>query len=118
MRQDFLLSFVLHFVLATALVISVPFQPRVKLDMSDVIKVSLTSMPYAPKLNTQAAVLPKPVSAQEQPELVPDTKSASKAKAVDKPKPKKKEEKRKKTCGRKRTRRASRERIRDKGCEQ
>lgn len=92
------MSFMVHFLLVAALIVSSPFRPRVKLDMSDVIKVSLMSMPFSPTLKTQPAVIPKPVAPEDQTALMPDTKSTSKAKPIDKPKPKKKVDKRKKTA--------------------
>jgi len=101
MRQDFLLSVLVHLILVAALVVGSPFKPRVRIDMGDVIKVSLASLPYSATLKPQAVVIPKAVQPENQATLVPDTKTVSKAKPIDKSKPKKKETKKKLTAAEK-----------------
>ena len=94
MRQDLLLSFLLHFLVVIAMVISSPFKPRVRTDIGDVIKVNLAYMPASLKPPAPEPVaIPQQVIADEP--LVPITEVASvtKAKPITKPKPKPKPDK-------------------------
>ncbi|RKX28964.1 MAG: hypothetical protein DRP46_07860 [Candidatus Zixiibacteriota bacterium] len=93
MKQDLALSFLLHFTVILTLVILTPFKPQYKLDMGDVINVSLTALPAVqpqPEVMEPVAI-PTPVTADEPVAVVTETKSITEAKPVEKPKPKPKE---------------------------
>ncbi len=96
MRHDFTYSLILHVVVVLAMVVSVPFKPRVRTDLDNIIKVNLAYMPASAK----AAVIKPAVVAKgatvEKAAPIPD-KSTAKAKAVQKPKSKKETEKAPKT---------------------
>lgn len=90
MRQDLLLSFVLHFLIVMAMIISSPFKPKVNTDLGgEVIQVKLR-----PMLSKSVAPAPEPVEIPQQvvadEPVVPITEVASvvEAKPIDKPKPK------------------------------
>jgi len=89
MRQDLILSFLLHFLVVIAMVVAAPFRPKVKTDIGDVINVSLAAMPsvHAVKPAT-IKPLPQVVAPDEIP--IPDVTTASQNKPVviEKPKPK------------------------------
>ena len=95
MKQDLALSFLLHFAVILTLVILTPFKPQFKIDMGDVINVSLTALPAAqPQPEVMEPVsIPTPVTADEPVAVVTETKSVTEAKPVEKPKPKPKEKK-------------------------
>jgi outer membrane biosynthesis protein TonB len=98
MRTDILFSVVLHLAVLAALVVGSPFNPRVSTDIHDVIRVSLTSLPYAATPQSKPAAIPKAATPEETAALLPESKPAPKAKPVDKPKEKKKKDKKKKTA--------------------
>ncbi len=96
MRQDLLLSFLLHFVFVIAMVISSPFKPKVNIDLGDVIQVKLHSIPAAAAKPEPAPIeIPQQIVADEP--VVPITEVASvvEAKPIKekqpKPKPKPKD---------------------------
>jgi len=91
MRQDLLLSFLLHFVIIIAMIVSAPFKPQVHTDLGDVIKVNLTSLPASLASKAQKPVaIPTPIVADEP--VVPITEVASVTQAKPVPKPKKKKD--------------------------
>ncbi|SYZ73883.1 putative Periplasmic protein TonB [Candidatus Zixiibacteriota bacterium] len=92
MRHDLFYSLILHIVVVLAMVVSVPFKPRVRTDLDNVIKVNLAYMPAAAKA---AAIKPAAVikgATTEKTTPIPD-KTTAKSKPVTKPKPKKPAEK-------------------------
>jgi TonB family protein len=93
MRQDYLISIILHVMVVLTMVVSVPFKPRVKTDLGDVIRVNLASLPQSMMPNiAKPAVLPKATSTEKIATPISTNKSADKAKAIEKSKAKKKEE--------------------------
>ena len=94
MRQDILLSFLLHFLVIISLVIATPFKPHIRTDLGEVITVSLAAMPaqLQPRAPEPVAI-PKAVVEDEPIAFVPEAKSIDKAKPVEKPKPKEKKKK-------------------------
>jgi len=89
MRQDFLLSFLLHFVVVVAMIISAPFRPHVKTDFGDVIKVNLRSIPpSAAKPSSEKISIPAPQISDRPPVPVAEVAAKTKAKPINKPKPK------------------------------
>jgi len=88
MRQDFLLSFLLHFLVVIFMLVSVPFKPRVKTDLGDVIRVNLAALPAAGPTKPQPSVIPTPVVADEPVAAVAELATVTEAKPVPKPKPK------------------------------
>jgi TonB family protein len=94
MRQDLIFSFGLHIAIVAIMIISAPFKPRIKADYGDVIRVNLAAFPtQVQKGANLPAVLPQAKTAEPAPTPVVDSKTPSKAKAIDKPKPKKKNDK-------------------------
>jgi TonB family protein len=93
MRQDILLSFLLHFLAIITLVIATPFRPHIRTDLGEVITVSLTALParVQPRAPEPVAI-PQAVAEDEPIAFVPETKSVEKAKPVKKPKPKEKDD--------------------------
>jgi TonB family protein len=93
MRQDLLYSFLLHFIVIIAMVISTPFKPKVRTNFGEVITVNLTAMPM---ISTPQAIepmpIPTPIVVDEPVTPVMEVASINKAAAIDKPKPKKKKE--------------------------
>lgn len=92
MRQDLLLSFLIHFIVVIAMVISSPFKPRVNTDLGDVIRVNLAAIPpsiVSPK--PEPVTIPGQIVADEP--IVPITKVASvvEAKPIKETKPKPKD---------------------------
>ena len=94
MRQDLLLSFLVHFVIVIAMVISSPFKPKVNTDLGDVIQVNLKTY-SAPVATPEPAPIEIPQQVVADDPVVPITEVASvvEAKPIDKPKPEKKPEK-------------------------
>jgi len=95
MKQDLVLSFLLHFLAILTLVVLTPFKPQIKVDMNDVINVRLAALPPAqPQQEVMEPVtIPQPVVADEAIAVVTETKSVTEAKPVEsKPKPKPKED--------------------------
>jgi len=96
MRQDLMLSFLVHFLIFVALTISAPFKPRIGINVDDIIKVRLTaSVPASvlkPVEKMEPVAIPSPMSAEEEVAVVTQTKTIDKAKPVSKPKPKTKAE--------------------------
>ncbi len=94
MRQDLLYSFLLHFIVIIAMVISTPFKPKVRTDFGEVITVNLTAMPMvsAPQ-SIEPLPIPTPIVADEPVTPVMEIASVNKAAAIDKPKPKPKKKK-------------------------
>jgi len=95
MRQDLLLSFLIHFVIVIAMVISSPFKPKINTDLGDVIQVNLKTF-AAPVANHKPEVSPIPERILADEPVVPVTEIASvvEAKPItekeqDKPKPEK-----------------------------
>jgi len=86
MRQDLLLSFLLHFIIVISLVVVTPFKPRLKINPGDVISVHLASMPAGQAQKAEPAVIPKAKAAEEPLAMVPDKKPSEKAKPIEKPK--------------------------------
>ncbi|HHI02168.1 MAG TPA: TonB family protein [candidate division Zixibacteria bacterium] len=89
MRQDFLLSFLFHFVVVIAMVISAPFKPRVNTDLGDVIRVNLTAIPASlASAEPEPVTIPQQIVADEP--IVPITEVASvvEAKPIKETKPK------------------------------
>ncbi|UCD17408.1 MAG: TonB family protein [Candidatus Zixiibacteriota bacterium] len=91
MRTDLLLSFLLHFVFILALVVSAPFQPRVRTDFGEVITVNITSLPASlqPK-QLEPISIPRAIEAEEPiaeiAEVTPVIEPRPKSKATPKPK--------------------------------
>ncbi|UCD95508.1 MAG: TonB family protein [Candidatus Zixiibacteriota bacterium] len=89
MKQDIVLSFLLHFLVIISLVIATPFKPHIRTDLSEVITVSLAAMPA--QIQPQApepVAIPKAVVEDEPIAFVPEAKSVDKVKPVKKPKEK------------------------------
>jgi TonB family protein len=94
MRQDLLLSFLLHFVVIIAMVVSAPFKARVNTDLGDVIRVNLTSLPASLKPQAQEPVaVPTPIVADDPVVPITEVASVTQAKPLPKPKPKPEEKK-------------------------
>jgi len=97
MKQDLVLSFLLHFLAILTLVVLTPFKPGIKVDLNDVIKVHMATLPAAqPKAEIiEPVTVPQPVVADDPIAVVTETKSVTEAKPVEKakPKPKPKEKK-------------------------
>jgi TonB family protein len=94
MKGDFLISFLLHFVLLIAVAVASPFKPKVNISLEDVIHVNLTAAPPSAKTITPEPIaLPRPIEADEPLAALIETKSVREAKKVEKPKPKKEEPK-------------------------
>ncbi len=84
-----MLSFVLHFLIVIAMVISSPFKPKVNTDLGEVIQVQLRSMPAKVDAPAPVPITPPQQVVADEP-VVPITEVASvvEAKPIDKPKPK------------------------------
>ena len=96
MRQDYLISILLHLIVVLTMVVSVPFKPRIKTDLGDIIRVNLASMPRSMMPGPEKpAVIPKATTTEKIATPITTNKSADKAKAIEKAK-KKKEDKKKK----------------------
>jgi len=95
MRTDFLLSFLVHFVLIIILVISTPFRPKIRTDMSEVITVNLTSLPASlqPQSKPEPVTIPQAIEADEPEVSIPEMASVTETKPIEKPKPKPKKPK-------------------------
>jgi TonB family protein len=94
MRQDFALSFLLHFTVVIALVFSTPFRSRVSTDLGEVINVHLATMPaFAEPKTMEPVAIPRAIEADEPLAVVPDMKTVKEAKTLKKEekKPKDKE---------------------------
>jgi len=94
MRLDFVLSFALHFVIIMAMVISAPFKPKIKTDLSDVINVRLASLPVPAVAELlEPIVIPRAIEASEELAFIPDMKTIDKAKVIKKTEKKPKDKK-------------------------
>ena len=93
MKQDLLLSFLIHFVIVIAMVISSPFKPKVNTDLGEVIQVNLSAIQpsFAPP-EPEPIEIPQQIVANEP--VVPVTEIASvvETKPIEKPKPKPKKD--------------------------
>ncbi|MCP4704134.1 MAG: TonB C-terminal domain-containing protein [candidate division Zixibacteria bacterium] len=90
MKQDLLLSFLIHFIIVIAMVISSPFKPKVNTDLGDVIQVNLrtfTAPAAAPE--PEPIEIPQEIVADEPVVTTPEIASVIEAKPIDKPKPEK-----------------------------
>jgi TonB family protein len=84
----------IHLIVVLAMVVSVPFKPRVRTDLGDIIRVNLASLPQS--MLMKPAVLPQATVAAKQATPITTQKTADKAKPIEKTKPKKKAEKKNK----------------------
>lgn len=95
MRQDLMLSFLLHFLVVIAMIVTAPFKPQVRTDIGDVIKVNLATLPQVKdKLITKpVTTIPKQIVADEAPVPITEVASITEAKPIKEQKPKPKETK-------------------------
>jgi TonB family protein len=92
MRQDFIVSLILHTVIVAIMAISSPFKPRVSSDLGDVINVHLAALP-APKVETpiiKPATIPRAMTASEEIAVVPAMETIATPKKIELKKPEKK----------------------------
>ncbi len=84
-----MLSFLLHFTIVIAMVISSPFKPKVNTDLGEVIQVQLRSMPAAKVAPAPEPIeIPQQVVADEPVVPIIEVATVVEAKPIDKPKPK------------------------------
>ena len=96
MRQDYLISILLHLIVVLTMVVSVPFKPRVRSDLGDIIRVNLASLPSSKmSVLNQPAILPKAAISEKTATPITAKKTTEKAKAIEKAKKKKEDKKNK-----------------------
>lgn len=88
MRQDFLLSVLIHLVVVMAMVAAAPFKPQVRTDLGDVIKVNLASFPTSLQSSPTLPSLGAGIMEDEPIAAILEPATVKKAKPIDKPKPK------------------------------
>ncbi len=88
MRQDLLLSFLLHFVFVIAMVVSSPFKPKVNTDLGEVIQVKLRAMPAAATPEPVPITPPQQIVADEPVVPITEVASVNEAKPIIDKKPK------------------------------
>lgn len=89
MKQDLLLSFLVHFVIVIAMVISSPFKPKINTDLGDVIQVKLRSFPASvAKPKPEPVEIPQQIVADEPVVPITEIASVTEAKPIKKTKPK------------------------------
>ncbi len=96
MKNDLILSFALHTLFVIIMIVITPFQPHVRSDFGDVIRVQLAAMPVEMQkkpTSPEPVTIPQAVSADEEIAVLPNAKSITEAKKI-KPKeePKKKKD--------------------------
>lgn len=96
MKKDLILSSALHALFVIVMIVITPFQPHVRTDFGDVIRVQLAAMPVEMQTTPAPAepiTIPQAIDSDEEISVLPDTKSITEAKKI-KPKeePKKKKD--------------------------
>ncbi|MCX6827139.1 MAG: TonB C-terminal domain-containing protein, partial [candidate division Zixibacteria bacterium] len=78
MRHDFYLSLTIHFIIVAAMLISVPFKPKIRTNIDNIIQVSLASFPQSFQFGrSQLAAVTKTPSATSSAVPLPEVKSKS-----------------------------------------
>ncbi len=95
MKQDFIFSLVIHIIAIVIMLFSAPFQPRVRTDLGEVIKVNLAAMPSgaAAEKPMPKVDIPSPIVSETPVAPITEVASVQKPAIVQKPKPKPKPKK-------------------------